>query len=353
MVALTVVFIFYFARWVDENRWGDYLPGIVAAFFMISFKLPSLYMFLAAAAYLFLIRGWRSIADWRCYVFVAASSAFPLLYYHLVPILSPDVYCGSISKVYHLANFSYLASFTYWYKTFLPWGNLWEYQFAHAGYILLVLGIFRKVQDRRQWLFYFWMGSVFLFFLVAAYAMHHEYYSLPLVPVGCVFIGRFLADFFGSHRWVTGQRLTYGLVAFMVLYSFVFSLCRLWDRCSIKDLAHYIPMAEVIQKSTQPGDLVLYSTKGFEELQFLAHRKGPHISRDHLIGEVDRGNITLGAPALDYRVIAIADYNIAEKAPAFYAALRQKYQLLYAQPKAYVFKIPSAKEPSPQPEKQR
>jgi hypothetical protein len=202
-----------------------------------------------------------------------------------------------------------------------------------------VLGVFRKVQERRQWLFYFWMGSVFLFFLVAAYAMHHEYYSLPLVPVGCVFIGRFLADFFGSHCWVAGQKLKYGLVSFMVLYAFVFSLCRLRDRCCITNLAHYIPMAEVIQKNTQPGDLVLYSTKGFEELQFLAHRKGPHISRDQLMEEAGRGNITLGAPALDYSLIAIADYDIAGKTSAFYKALRKKYEIIYEQPNGYVFKV--------------
>jgi 4-amino-4-deoxy-L-arabinose transferase-like glycosyltransferase len=348
MVSLTVVFMYYFTRWVDEERRSDYVLSIVAAFFMFSFKIVSLYMLIPATAYLFMHKRWKALTDARYYVMVAVALALPVFYHLYVPIATGGFYKSAFFNQDKWGNAAIWLSFEYWFKTFLPFGNLWEYQFMHAGYILFVLGIFQKVRERRQWVFHVWLGAVFLFFIVAAYGMHHEYYSLPLMPVGCIFIGRFLDNFFSSHAWADRRRrFAYGLVSFMVLYTFVFSLCRLWDRCDIRSNMAYLPVSAVVRAATRPGDIVLYSTKGYEELQYLCARKGLHFRPPYgqkdgmaLVGEYERMADRLnGRTDIHYKMLVMTDYDLARKEPELYRSLKTRYRLLYETDKAYVFQL--------------
>lgn len=343
MVSFTIVFLFYFTRWVEENRWSDWGKSVMSGFMMLSLKIVALYMFIPAFAYLFMYRRWKACIDVRFFGMAMLAAALPLYYHHIVPLLSDGFFTNAFTHQDKWANGSILLTFDFWFKLLLPWGNLWEYQYMHAGYILLVLGLFKKVTDRRQWVLYVWMGAVFLFFISAAYGMHHEYYSLPLMPIACLFIGWFLADFYQKHPWsLKSSRLKNGLVSFMVLYVVVFSFIRLHDRCDMRSSIAYLPMASVIKGHTTRDDIVLFSTKGFEELQFAAHRRGLHIrppfaEQDPVEANNQRLEGWYGAHGGKIKLFAIADYDLKQKSPTLYELLKQKYTLIYERNKEYIF----------------
>jgi 4-amino-4-deoxy-L-arabinose transferase-like glycosyltransferase len=71
--------------------------------------------------------------------------------------------------------------------------------FATGGFVLFWLGIIRGY-EKREGLFYFsWLASIFVFFIIIARGnVTHDYYQLPLVPIGCIFIAKgvdFLLNF--------------------------------------------------------------------------------------------------------------------------------------------------------------
>lgn len=324
MVSLGIIFLYYFTLWVNRKKIKYLIISAFLANLTFLFKLPSVYLLIAATGYWFIKERWQFVKDRRWYIFVVFSLILPLFYQLYVPIATNGRIYSAIFEQDKFGSIPVYLSFEFWFKTFLPWGNLFEYHYMHAGYILLLLGIFKKVQKIEQWFFYVWMFSVFMFFIVAAKGMHHEYYSLPLMPVACVFIGRFLGDFYAgiSKRWSVGriEKFKIGLVSFMVLYSFVFSMIRLHDRLKINP--RYLEIAEVVNKNTKPQNLVVVLDKSEPEILYYSHRKGMHIRstgdlEKYLLGKDNK-----------YSAFAVTDFIVDQIDKSLYGKLKSKYEII-------------------------
>ncbi len=62
--------------------------------------------------------------------------------------------------------------------------------FATGGFVLFWLGVVTmKKKALAEWFYYFWLVGIAVYFVVLARGnVTHDYYQLPLVPVGCVFM---------------------------------------------------------------------------------------------------------------------------------------------------------------------
>jgi hypothetical protein len=61
--------------------------------------------------------------------------------------------------------------------------------FATGGFVLFFLGLIRGFERKEHRFYYFWLASIIVFFVVIAKGnVTHDYYQLPLVPIGCIFM---------------------------------------------------------------------------------------------------------------------------------------------------------------------
>lgn len=95
--------------------------------------------------------------------------------------------------------------------------------FASGGFVLLFFGITHSVQSKKGWLIVFWLLSVLTYFTVFAMGnVTHDYYQLPIVPVGSILVslGFFSMIDQGKNFF---QKLVLGLLASaLVLISLAF-----------------------------------------------------------------------------------------------------------------------------------
>jgi hypothetical protein len=278
MVAMTIVFLYYFALWVDEDKWQYYLLSVIFANLSFLFKIPSLFILVPAAGYLFIKEGIRIFIDWRWYLFVFLSAAFPLFFHWYVPIATHGMMLSAFFSQDKWAGKSVLLDWTgFWWERFYI--NLSEFQLTHTGYFIFLFGLFKPMTDRKQWLFYYWAAGVLAFFISSAKGMTHEYYWLPFIPVACVFMGRFCVGYFGNwkERWRAGgiKRAVLAFVCLMVIYSFGFSIIRYDDRCKL--FINYKQISDVVKANTTAEDKILVISRSELEVFYYARRHGNHL----------------------------------------------------------------------------
>ncbi len=95
--------------------------------------------------------------------------------------------------------------------------------FATGGFVLFWIGVIKGNSEKEGFFYYIWLLSIFIFFTIIARGnVTHDYYQLPLVPIGCVFIAKGI-DFlvFSSNKFQ--QRIInagVGLVLILVMFAF-------------------------------------------------------------------------------------------------------------------------------------
>lgn len=63
--------------------------------------------------------------------------------------------------------------------------------FATGGFVLFFLGLVTGVTKKEGYMYHFWLAGILLFFVVIAKGnVTHDYYQLPIVPVGCILMAR-------------------------------------------------------------------------------------------------------------------------------------------------------------------
>lgn len=61
--------------------------------------------------------------------------------------------------------------------------------FATGGFVLFFLGLVKGYTKKRDFFYYSWLGAILVFLAVIAKGnVTHDYYQMPLVPIGCIFI---------------------------------------------------------------------------------------------------------------------------------------------------------------------
>lgn len=77
--------------------------------------------------------------------------------------------------------------------------------FATGGFVLFFLGLIQGIIRRGEEFYYLWLFSIIVFFVIIAKGnVTHDYYQLPLVPIGSVFIAKGVDFLWGyGKNWYT------------------------------------------------------------------------------------------------------------------------------------------------------
>ncbi|HRN70124.1 MAG TPA: glycosyltransferase family 39 protein [Candidatus Woesebacteria bacterium] len=63
--------------------------------------------------------------------------------------------------------------------------------FATGGFVLFFLGLAKSVTKKEGYIYHVWLAGILVFFVVIAKGnVTHDYYQLPIVPVGCILMAR-------------------------------------------------------------------------------------------------------------------------------------------------------------------
>ena len=157
--------------------------------------------------------------------------------------------------------------------------------FAVLGFVIALIGLTYRREKAEDW---FWEVGILSSFLAGALAPTssyvHEYYQLPVMFFGVVFIGKVCASVFSGEarrwqRWALGSAIALTLITGSVIYAI--------DYMQAEDplQSETFLLSVLVDKYVLLDAKVLAITGGDPTLLYLSHRKGWMISPEEVTPE--------------------------------------------------------------------
>ncbi len=270
MIAFSLAGIYYFLKWNKENDIVSLLLSVGFVSISVLLKLPSV-IFTFLPIFLFILINKRNrVKPLLIYITCIIVPTFLWYGYAYIQRQSSAITVGGFSlstwfgfDVFLNPNY-YLYIFGFEYNLVL----------LPIGIILFVIGIFQKLKPSQRFL-YFWLGGVFVYFLVFnKHNMTHEYYHLPILPIAVLFVG-----IAGEKVWtaIYTKFVSKGILIFIL----VFTICLLMiiptlQRAykPIDRFSYVITTAAKIKSVTKPSDPIIGSMDSGPSLVYYSNRNG-------------------------------------------------------------------------------
>jgi 4-amino-4-deoxy-L-arabinose transferase-like glycosyltransferase len=187
-LSLALIGLYYFLRWLDNERPIFLVGTAIAISLALLVKLPTAVI---GAPLLFLVWqkwGWNFLKRPGLWFF-AAITVLPSLawYWHAHQIAErfyPHHFFGEGGI--RIENFG-------WYWNIVRLTATLSLTPVLA--IMAIIGLFVAPRGKHAWLFHWWLAAMVLFIIVAGYGNRHPWYQLPLVPIAAAFAGAACAFF--------------------------------------------------------------------------------------------------------------------------------------------------------------
>jgi 4-amino-4-deoxy-L-arabinose transferase-like glycosyltransferase len=281
-LSLAIVGVYFFLRWIEEDRFRWLILSAVLVSLSLLIKLP-MAIIGVPLFYLAVQRGgienggedtaapWKSIfARWELWLFaVTALVPSAIWYWHAHRIAErfyPHHFFG--------AGGIQIMSFS-WY-----WGIIRQTAFSSLTLVLFTLAIFGAMiapRGRHTRLFHWWLAVMVLFIFVAGYGNRHQWYQLPLVPIAAVFAGCFCAWVGGRAQISRALRWTGGVLLVISFAVSSYFCAKPFYRPASAGLRN---LGRELDEATTPNALIIAATDGDPTVFYYAHRKGWHFLGD-------------------------------------------------------------------------
>jgi len=332
LLFFSVMGLHHFGRWLDgekeRGRGWDYALAALGICLAVGVKAPALYLLFPLAFLAWDKLGGRAVRDGRLWIFLFLVLVPPLLWYAYTGAQARAALGGGSFWLQNdkLIGAEYLLRPKFYRLIFLT--RLGEKMFAFAAFPLFLAGICLSVRGRREVFLHVWLGAVLLYFFVVAKGNYiHEYYQLPVIPVGCLFAGKAASAAAGRARR-RGVRLgrdpLMWAVAALLLFVPVHSVWKVGERLRV-DLS-VLRVSRRVEAHTAPGDRLLVQDNHHTDLLYYADRKGWYVSHRTKIGEA--GLESYRRRGVRYYVNRSALPRLKRWNPALDGYLRKRYRFL-------------------------
>ncbi len=326
MLFFSVAGLYHFGVWLDQRRGRDYWLAALWVCGAVLVKLPALYLFLPLAFLAWEKFGWKALARWRLWLFLLLVLVPSVLWYGYTNALAQAELGGRNLWLQNdkLFGIEYLRSARFYRLIFLT--RLGEKMFAFSAFPLVIIGLLLPARERRERVLHVWLGAVVLYFFVVAKGNAiHEYYQLPVIPVGCLFAGKAVSAAVGRARRrgvpLARDRLLW-VVAVLLLFIPFHAVYKVGDRLGTK--LSTLRFARRVAAATSEADRLLVQDNHQTDLLYYADRRGwyvgSHVKMDKHRLEAYR---TKGALYYVARTSGLRRAN-----PTLYRYLRRNYRLL-------------------------
>ncbi|PZO17886.1 MAG: hypothetical protein DCF25_10590 [Leptolyngbya foveolarum] len=279
--------LYFFKRWtVQEKRRDLVFSWGLSAIALLTKVLPLIYLgipLLFLAVLKFKTRIFRRLDLW---IYAIALLAVTFAWYHHAHqiYLDTGLTFGFWSNDTDRYSWDDLLSIEYWSDILF---RLAVRHFAVFGFIIALIGLTYKRVQAADYLWEVGLASSLLANALAPTSSYiHEYYQLPVMLYGLVFVGKVFSRVFGdggdrpiaqSHKTTKpASRPTFWLSTALVLTFVTSSLIYSLDYMQPEHIqtSKVYQLAQQIQAQTPPDAKVLATTGGDPSLLYLANRKG-------------------------------------------------------------------------------
>jgi 4-amino-4-deoxy-L-arabinose transferase-like glycosyltransferase len=268
-LSLGIIGIYFFLRWVEEERfrWLIFSAILVSLAFLI--KLPTAIIG-APLFYLAARRDRKIFTRWELWFFAAVT---------LVPSAIWYWHAHRIAERFYPHHFFGAGGFQImnlaWY-----WGIIRQTAFSSLTLVVFTLALIGAVvapREKFSRLFHWWLAAMLLFIVLVGYGNRHQWYQLPLVPIAAVFAGCACAWF---AAWTGFSRKILGFGALLLVVSFALSSYFCVQPFYRPASASLRNLGLELNEATTPSALIIAATDGDPTVFYYAHRKGWHFLGD-------------------------------------------------------------------------
>ena len=160
------------------------------------------------------------------------------------------------------------------------WGIIRQTAFSSLTLVLFALALIGAVvapSGKFSRLFHWWVAAMLSFVVLVGYGNRHQWYQLPLVPIGAVFAGCACAWF---AAWTRFSKKLLALGAALLVASFALSSYFCVQPLYRSAAASLRDLGLELNEATTSGALVIAATDGDPTVFYYAHRKGWHFLGD-------------------------------------------------------------------------
>lgn len=180
-IFFSVLSLYLITKWIEkENIVLAILSGL--SFTLAILAKPYALVLLLPISYL-LYRKWGFglFTKIQTYVFIVIGLApFLLWRYHINQ--HPEGMFGT-TWLYNEGNIRFTGAYFRW----LVYDRMNRLIFATGGFVLFFLGLINGISKKSGYFYLLWLAGILVFFVVIAKGnVTHDYYQMPLVPIGCI-----------------------------------------------------------------------------------------------------------------------------------------------------------------------
>lgn len=182
-ILFSILTLYLVTIWLKTEKWYFSLLAGLACTVAVLTK-PYALVLLLPIAYLFFTK-WQFKTVLKPWVYIfAAIGLFPLFLWRQHINNYPEGMFGT-TWLYNQGNIRFTGAYFRW----LIYDRMNRLIFATGGFALFWIGFIKGYAKKEGLFYYLWFAAIWLFFIVIAKGnVTHDYYQMPLVPVGCIFM---------------------------------------------------------------------------------------------------------------------------------------------------------------------
>lgn len=223
-----VATLYLVTKWVQSNKILYAILGGIAFAITILTK-PYGLVLLLPISYLILKR-WRFglLKKPGIYIF-AAIALIPFLLWRDYINHYPEGMFGT-TWLFNQGNIRFTGAYFRW----LIYDRMNRLIFATGGFVLFWVGIIKGSTEKEGWFYYLWLLSILVFFVIIAKGnVTHDYYQMPLVPIGSIFIAKGIDYLLSTGAKFHQRVINVGVAIALVLLMFAFGWFEVRDYFNI------------------------------------------------------------------------------------------------------------------------
>jgi 4-amino-4-deoxy-L-arabinose transferase-like glycosyltransferase len=276
MMLMCLVFgVYFFYKWIALAKYNYYLYSLIFITLAVLIKIPCLYIGLPLFYLAYTKYKWKALINQNLllYTFVVLFCTFAW-YWHAhnlykISGLTFNIWGFGSDK---WGNFDLILSVDYYYSIFIK--SIAERNLTYIGLLIFIFGVFMPKKYRVDPFFHYWLGSILVYFLIAAKGnMYHDYYQLPITLPASVYIGNLFSKFL-TKPYTNISAFKIILTASLVLI-LAFSAVKAVNLFLKEDASSTIfTFTNALKNHTGKDDLIVNFSEGTPVYLYLSDRKG-------------------------------------------------------------------------------
>ncbi|MEY2479861.1 MAG: hypothetical protein QOI04_788 [Verrucomicrobiota bacterium] len=265
-LSLALIGLYFFVRWIDNERTPAFIMAAFAIALSILIKLPTA---LIGVPLLFLTWEkwrWNIFREPRLWIFAAVTLAPSAIWYWHAHEIAANFYphhffgAGGV-QVENVA----------WYWKIAR--QLATSSLTPLLFLAAAIGLWIAPRRKHAALFHWWLFAMSIFVVVVGYGNRHQWYQLPFVPIAAVFAGAAFAvvheKFFNVPRLLITMSILFLALFLLLSYRSARPLYQN-SAASLRDLGLEL------QRTTRENSLIIAADNGDPTIFYYANRRGWH-----------------------------------------------------------------------------